>query len=400
MLNSVRAFTLWTLSDLKEGVLPPVEEPAPPPTPTPQPSPPSPPAPEVPPEQAANITVNTFPDGAQVYLDGQFLGLTNATFTVASGIHTLEVRKSGYTTTGESFSINPGETLTFTYTLTEEVTPPTQEVGHFKPVEPDGWIIQYGSDEDKPLALKLEQWLSPGAQEGFFSTTKTDPWNIAGILNVITIGGSQANPAVAAMISDGVLKALTSADAGKFFIDVVNYHGDVVYALRGWNKEDTEAAVNYVLQNNLPTISVSGNSADYITTTQPTTEPEPEPIPSNIIPETGAKLHLNKLEVSPGEKVIALWAGKRCGETPDYTFSTQPATVRIFDQNNNLVSEPAGSEVRTYSENLCEIKEFRAEFNAPSQPGVYTLRGCVWYHPVGPGEDVRGCSDAVQLTVS
>ena len=47
-------------------------------------------------EQVGTVTVNTAPDGGDIYSDGQFYGNAPATLKLKSGKHTVSVRMSGY----------------------------------------------------------------------------------------------------------------------------------------------------------------------------------------------------------------------------------------------------------------------------------------------------------------
>ncbi len=84
--------TLSALGGSAHFVLEPVDGPAR----KPEPSVPVPPRPEAPPEVTGDIMVNTGQEGAELYVDGSFVGNAPADLKLDEGTHVIEVRKAGY----------------------------------------------------------------------------------------------------------------------------------------------------------------------------------------------------------------------------------------------------------------------------------------------------------------
>ena len=78
--------------------------------------PPPPPAP-----QNATLDVRSDPSGAQVYLDGDYLGRTPLIVSVSPGRHQVEVRKAGYAPYRASVRVAPGERVRVYARLLPEV---------------------------------------------------------------------------------------------------------------------------------------------------------------------------------------------------------------------------------------------------------------------------------------
>jgi len=80
--------------------------------------------PPVPPPGKAYINVNSTPTGADVYLNGSYIGKTPiSNYELDPGTHTLLLVKEGYEDYTETFTISEDETKTFNITLTP-ITPP------------------------------------------------------------------------------------------------------------------------------------------------------------------------------------------------------------------------------------------------------------------------------------
>jgi len=83
-------------------------------TPGPAPTAPLPPAPAT-----ATVTVKSEPDGAEVELDGAFIGSTPATLQIASGPHAVTVKK-GSAFWNRTVQIQPGSAITLNAPLSGE----------------------------------------------------------------------------------------------------------------------------------------------------------------------------------------------------------------------------------------------------------------------------------------
>jgi pyruvate/2-oxoglutarate dehydrogenase complex dihydrolipoamide acyltransferase (E2) component len=86
---------------------------------TPAPAPPSAPeaapqpAPAAPaPEELATIVVKSIPDGADITVDGKFVGSTPSTVRLPPGDHTVVLQKSGYKTWQRTLAVSLGNTIT------------------------------------------------------------------------------------------------------------------------------------------------------------------------------------------------------------------------------------------------------------------------------------------------
>ncbi len=66
---------------------------------------------------SGTISITTFPPGASVYVDSQFVGSTPRTFTAAVGSHTLRIESPGYQTLVESLPVHDGGLITIERTL-------------------------------------------------------------------------------------------------------------------------------------------------------------------------------------------------------------------------------------------------------------------------------------------
>ncbi|MGJ8455023.1 PEGA domain-containing protein [Pseudothermotoga sp. U03pept] len=70
--------------------------------------------------QKTILNINTTPAGAQVFLDGAYIGVSPLQVEVQPGQHTVLATMAGYTAAQQSFSIAPGETKTINLTLRAE----------------------------------------------------------------------------------------------------------------------------------------------------------------------------------------------------------------------------------------------------------------------------------------
>lgn len=61
--------------------------------------------------QYATLDVQTNPNGSDVFLDGDFIGVTPLRFSARPGRHDLEITRDGYRTVTRSFVTRPGETI-------------------------------------------------------------------------------------------------------------------------------------------------------------------------------------------------------------------------------------------------------------------------------------------------
>jgi len=113
----------------------------------------APPPPERP-GARATLEVRSDPSGAQVYLDGRYLGLTPLVSSVAPGRHQVEVRKEGYEPYKVSVRLNPGERVRVYARLVPAVTTGRLEVRS----EPSGAQVYInGAYRGKtPLVLTLD----------------------------------------------------------------------------------------------------------------------------------------------------------------------------------------------------------------------------------------------------
>ena len=75
-------------------------------------------------QQLIDLTINSTPENAEIYIDGSFIGYTPITYTTSVGSHQLILKKIGYNDTNLS-NINVSETSnTFNITLHEKETTP------------------------------------------------------------------------------------------------------------------------------------------------------------------------------------------------------------------------------------------------------------------------------------
>jgi hypothetical protein len=90
---------------------------------------------------SGTISITTFPPGASVYVDSQFIGSTPKTFTVAAGNHTLRIESPGYQTLVDSLPVNNAGVISIERTLVPvpsitiaTVVSPTPHITSLSPV--------------------------------------------------------------------------------------------------------------------------------------------------------------------------------------------------------------------------------------------------------------------------
>lgn len=67
--------------------------------------------------QNATVTVNSTPDGADITVDGGFVGSTPSTLKLAPGKHTIAVAASGYQDWSRDLTVNSGSEIRLSATL-------------------------------------------------------------------------------------------------------------------------------------------------------------------------------------------------------------------------------------------------------------------------------------------
>jgi hypothetical protein len=110
------------LDPAKFGVNPPTGTAATPAAPEPTSVPPQPMAePAVPAslasENLATVVIKCSPDGAEITVDGKYVGSPPSTLRLAPGDHVIVIEKSGYKTWQRTMSVNPGGIVTIDATL-------------------------------------------------------------------------------------------------------------------------------------------------------------------------------------------------------------------------------------------------------------------------------------------
>ena len=88
------------------------------PTPAAQPAPTAAPA-QVAAEDLTTVVVKSTPDGADVTVDGKFMGSTPSTVRLAPGDHEIVIEKSDFKTWRRTMSVNPGGIVTIDATLSK-----------------------------------------------------------------------------------------------------------------------------------------------------------------------------------------------------------------------------------------------------------------------------------------
>jgi hypothetical protein len=68
-------------------------------------------------EELSTAVLKSTPDGADVVVDGKFMGSTPSTVRLAPGDHTITIEKSGYRAWQRTMTVNPGGIITIDATL-------------------------------------------------------------------------------------------------------------------------------------------------------------------------------------------------------------------------------------------------------------------------------------------
>jgi len=67
--------------------------------------------------QLAKVAVASQPDGADITVDGKYVGSTPSTVTLSPGDHTIKVEKSGFKAWERTITLSSGSEVTVTATL-------------------------------------------------------------------------------------------------------------------------------------------------------------------------------------------------------------------------------------------------------------------------------------------
>lgn len=103
----------------------------------------------------SDLRVLSTPDGASVYIDGRFMGVTPAVVPVSlPGTHLLRVEKDGYIREGRDVEVLPGPTEEVTLTLR-----PTKKKDRFEELLAGALPLLNGDDDAKPALGKLAKTL-------------------------------------------------------------------------------------------------------------------------------------------------------------------------------------------------------------------------------------------------
>lgn len=70
-------------------------------------------------EDLTTVVVKSSPDGADVTVDGKYMGSTPSTVRLAPGDHVIAIEKSGFKTWQRTMSVNPGGIVTIDATLSK-----------------------------------------------------------------------------------------------------------------------------------------------------------------------------------------------------------------------------------------------------------------------------------------
>ena len=71
-------------------------------------------------EDLTTVVVKSTPDGADVTVDGKYMGSTPSTVRLMPGDHVIVIEKSGFKTWQRTMSVNPGGIVTIDATLTKQ----------------------------------------------------------------------------------------------------------------------------------------------------------------------------------------------------------------------------------------------------------------------------------------
>ena len=70
-------------------------------------------------EDLTTVVVKSSPDGADVTVDGKYMGSTPSTVRLAPGDHVIAIEKAGFKTWQRTMSVNPGGIVTIDATLSK-----------------------------------------------------------------------------------------------------------------------------------------------------------------------------------------------------------------------------------------------------------------------------------------
>jgi PEGA domain-containing protein len=68
----------------------------------------------------STILVTSSPEGAEITIDGKFMGTTQSTLKLSSGEHTVKIEKSGYKPWSRTVTLNAGSNITIDATLEKD----------------------------------------------------------------------------------------------------------------------------------------------------------------------------------------------------------------------------------------------------------------------------------------
>ena len=77
-------------------------------------------------DEAIQVTVKSTPDGADIMLDGKFVGSTPSTFQIEPGDHSVRVELDGFLPWEKSLTITPGGQITLNANLQRKSSGPPQ----------------------------------------------------------------------------------------------------------------------------------------------------------------------------------------------------------------------------------------------------------------------------------
>lgn len=221
---------------------------------------------------SGTISVNSVPSGASVYLDGVSKGQTPTTITgVGAGPHTILLVTSGYNEYSEQVTVNAGQTLPLTITLTQSGPIPN-------PNPPTTGSISVSSD---PIGAKVtldgeSSGTTPVTLSGVTAGSHTVKITLSGYSDysaAISVVGGEDTPLKATLI-----KSLPNSMKGSISIASIPSGAQVIMRGQDWGKTpvtvtDLEAG-DYPLTLNLEgynpwpgTISVASGQTTSFTLT-------------------------------------------------------------------------------------------------------------------------------------
>ncbi len=71
-------------------------------------------------EAVSTIVVTSNPEGAEITIDGKFMGTTQSTLKLSAGEHTVKMEKSGYKPWNRTVTLNSGSSITIDATLEKD----------------------------------------------------------------------------------------------------------------------------------------------------------------------------------------------------------------------------------------------------------------------------------------